>query len=150
MGKCMKLNEDECIAEEKCKWNAEKEWCLNSDIPEMGNGCMKLNEDECIAEEKCKWNADKGKCWISNKPGKGKKGGKPGKRNKCMKLNEDECIADAKCTWYADKETCWKNIKTKKKCEEKETEAECLEEKKGRLRMKCLWDSEEEECKNKK
>merc|ERR1712157_210033 len=100
-----KLKEDECIAEEKCKWYAEKEWCLNSDIPEIGNGCMKLNEDECIAEEKCKW--------------------------------------------YADKETCWKNIKTKKKCEEKETEAESLKEKKSRLRRKCVWDSEEEECKNK-
>merc|ERR1711862_936993 len=109
----------------------------------------KLNEDECIAEEKCKWNADKEKCkWYADKE-KCWKSDKPGKGNKCMKLNKDECIADTKCTWNADKEKCWKNIKTKKKCEEKETEAECLKEKKGRLRRKCVWDSEEEECKNK-
>merc|ERR1711862_230433 len=88
---------------------------------------MKLNEDECIADTKCTWNADKEKCLKSDKPGKG---------NKCMKLNEDECIADTKCTWNADKQKCWKNIKTKKKCEEKETEAECLKEKKSRLRRK--------------
>merc|ERR1711862_1021866 len=136
---CMKLNEDECIAEEKCKWYADKEWCLNSDMPEMGNKCMKLNEDECIAEEKGKWNADKEKC-CKNKPEIG---------NKCMKLNEDECIADPKCTWNADKEKCWKNVKTKKKCEEKESEAEFLKEKKSRLRRKCVWGRGEEECKNK-
>merc|ERR1712157_188752 len=60
--KCMKLNEDECIADTKCTWNADKEKCWKSDKPGKGNKCMKLNEDECIADTKCTWNADKEKC----------------------------------------------------------------------------------------
>merc|ERR1719254_1612 len=93
---CMKiLDEDECTAEEKCTWYADKEMCLKS-------MCIKLNEDECTADKKCTWYADKEICWKSVKPEMG---------NGCLKLNEDECTADKKCTWYADKEICWKSDK---------------------------------------